>query len=289
MRLFLVVALAVVPFAAQADTLGFPGTRTLGLGGGVRGAATGDAGPVQNPSGMSLLRAYVLEGAYQYAHKADAHGAHVSIVDSTSGFNIAGGVYYTYLTAGADNARQQSGHEGAAALSAPFGDYFFLGTSLKYHRLTVEGLAGTGSTTKKGFTFDVGMTVRPGALFTLGAVGYNLIDLESTSAPRGFGGGVTLALIQDFLIVADGTVDLASAGRPRTVHFMGGAEYVFARKVAGRIGGGRRGDTETGYVTAGASLLAEVGALDFGLSQDVSGASKETRFAVSARLFVPSP
>jgi hypothetical protein len=35
-------------------------------------------------------------------------------------------------------------------------------------------------------------------------------------------------------------------------------------------------------------LSADIGALDLGLRQDVSGAKKATIFGVSARLFVPS-
>src|SRR3954462_15553412 len=84
---------------AWAATPPVPGTRSLGLGGALRGAATGDTGLTLHPSGMSLMRAYVIEAAYA----RDSFGSsktnlgRLSIVDSTSAFNLAGGVYYQYL------------------------------------------------------------------------------------------------------------------------------------------------------------------------------------------------
>ena len=55
------------------------------------------------------------------------------------------------------------------------------------------------------------------------------------------------------------------------------------------MGGGRDGLSKNGYVAGGISLLSgDIGALDVGLRQDVSGNTKATIVGVSARLFVPS-
>src|SRR5687768_4896169 len=92
----LVVALLFTTSVAHARAFDFPGTRATGMGGAMRATATGDAGPMLNPSGMSLTRAYVLETAYQYVDPGGENDFRTSIVDSTSGFNVAGGLYYTY-------------------------------------------------------------------------------------------------------------------------------------------------------------------------------------------------
>ena len=104
----------------------------------MRGHATGDAGPMVNPSGMSLTRSYVVEGAYLYGHRASENDVHVSVVDSTSAFNVAGGLYYTYSTSKPMGLVSARGHEWGLALSFPMGDKFSLGMTGKYARLTDE-------------------------------------------------------------------------------------------------------------------------------------------------------
>jgi hypothetical protein len=77
--------------------------------------------------------------------------------------------------------------------------------------------------------------------------------------------------------------------RDATIHYMGGAEFSFASVGAIRAGGGWNGLTKNGYASAGFSALsAEVGALDIGLRQDVTGEQKSTIVGISGRLFVPS-
>jgi hypothetical protein len=70
---------------------------------------------------------------------------------------------------------------------------------------------------------------------------------------------------------------------------MGGGEFSFGGSAAFRLGGGRDGLSKNGYIAGGISLLsADIGALDLGVRQDVSGNTKATIFGVSARLFVPT-
>ena len=88
------IALAASPPALAFE--GYEGTRVMGMGGASRAWALGDAGPLLNPSGMSIVKSYVLEGGYTYGRRLGENFLHASIVDGTSTFNIAGGVYYTY-------------------------------------------------------------------------------------------------------------------------------------------------------------------------------------------------
>ena len=67
-----------------------------GDGGRSRAWAIGDAGPLLNPSGMTLVKAYTLEGTYGYGTRQDDQFLHASVVDNTSSYNLAGGIYYTY-------------------------------------------------------------------------------------------------------------------------------------------------------------------------------------------------
>jgi hypothetical protein len=252
----------------------------------MRAIATGDAGPQLNPSGISLLRAYLLEGSYQYGSAANAHDARISAVDSTSGFNIGGALYYTYHRDSPGDGVNRSGHLFGGSLSFPLLDKIFLGGSAKYISFSDET-----STTHKGFTFDVGLTVRPIPQVSIGAVGYNLVERETSWAPKAVGGGVAVLPMPSLILVFDSVLEkvYGDSTRDRAMYYMGGAELSFASSAAIRAGGGRDGLTKNGYVSGGVSVLsADIGALDVGLRQDVSGENKTTVIGVSARLFVPS-
>ena len=267
------------------------GTRALGMGGALRGAATGDAGPMLNPSGMSLARAYAVEGSYQLTNGETAHRPHVSVVDSTSGFNIAGGLYYTYLTSKPNVSSQVSGHEAGASLAVPFGQRLSVGGQLKYFRL-VDEYVGEADAMRpdqrtRGFTFDLGATVRPHDVLTLGVVGYNLADKSAPAAPLAVGFGAGLMPLPGLLLGADAVIDFTTYDdtRGNLTSYMGGAEYSTTNGLALRAGGGRNGQRASSYVSGGVSAVSEMAALDIGFSRDLSGTSKLTVFAISVRLF----
>jgi len=271
---------------AWADGAAQPGTRPLGTGGALRAAATGDAGPMLNPSGISLMRAYVAEGAYQYGSRDSAHDLHVSIVDSTSGFNLGGALSYTFHTASPPGA-SQTGHLGGASLSFPIGDIVFLGASAKYLYLSTDTNDATNTT--KGFIFDAGLTVRPLPLFSVGVVGYNLANRANSLDPQAVGGGVCVNVIPGLSLVLDSVFErvYGDPTRSQAYYIMGGGEYL-VRTVALRLGGGRDGLSENGYLSGGVSLASSAGALDLALREDIAGDRKGTYVGVSARLFVPS-
>jgi len=76
--------------------------------------------------------------------------------------------------------------------------------------------------------------------------------------------------------------------RDKALQYMGGGEFALAASAAVRAGGGHDGLTKNSYVSAGITALsAEMGALDFGVRQDISGEAKTTILGVSARLFIP--
>ena len=113
------------------------------MGGASRAWAVGDAGPLLNPSGMSLLKTYTVEGATSTRSRLTENYLHASIVDGTSTYNIAGGIYYTYHVADPAGGIAGHGHEGGLALSLPFGEMVALGATVKYFRFSGDD-AGRG-------------------------------------------------------------------------------------------------------------------------------------------------
>jgi hypothetical protein len=289
------LALVIVTLGGQATAapLQFTPNRALGMGGAGRGAASGTVGPTLNPSGISLVRSYVVEGAYQYLSDQQGHLAHVAIADSTSGSNIGGGLTYTYATASPagtiDGAESLSRHEGGLSLSFPFNDHVAIGVTGRYLKMT-RGLAGGVEENTSGVTFDAGITVRPIDRIALGFVGYGLRDLKNAQAPAGFGGGIALVVIPELILVADSVVDRGTylAEPKKTVTYAGGAEYTAASRFAMRGGGGRDGARHTGFGSLGLSALSESGALDLDGRLDFGG-EKAWVIGVSLRLFVPAP
>jgi hypothetical protein len=274
------VCIAGMSAAAFADGVLFPGTRPLGTGGAMRALATGDSGPQLNPSGISLLKTYQVEGAYQYGRTGDSNDGRISAVDSTSALNVGGAINYTYHRQ-AGVSRQAIG----TSLSFPFADKVFVGATAKWvHFPDANG------NTQSGFTYDAGLTIRPVSLVSIGVAGYNLRDFGTSWLPRGVGGGIAIIPMPTLLFAFDTVFEKVYGveGRTSTTHYMGGAEFSFS-SIAVRLGGGFNGLTKNGYASGGVSLLsAEAGALDVGLRQDVSGNQRSTIFGISARLFIPT-
>lgn len=277
-------ALALWPAAVLAQVPDYSGARAIGMGGALRAAATGDAALQQNPAGMSLIRSMALEGGYQLTSPT-AHRGHLSVVDSTSPFNVAAGVYYTYVDATPSADARRTGHEGGLALSVPFGDKVYLGAMGKYLRLNEP--AAPGQALVSGITVDVGAIARPLAWVTVAAAGYNLRELATDATPLAAGFGVALTPIQDLLVTFDGLLILPSDSgkRERSLGLMGGVEYLSGKAIALRAGGGQATITGNAFASVGLSALSEVGAVDVGARQDLSGDNRGTWFGVSLRFF----
>jgi hypothetical protein len=279
------LGLLATPGPAWAQGSSFPGARPLGLGGAMRAAATGDAGPVLNPSGISLMRGYSVEGGYQYGKSPELHDARVSVIDSTSGFNLGGALYYGYHRDSPPVGTSQTGHVFGGSLSFPFLDKVFLGANVKY--LSFHDAADASYS---GLTIDGGLTVRPLPQLSIGAVGYNLLKVATAWVPLGVGGGVALLPMPQLLFAFDAvwTKVYDDPTRDHVMSYMGGGELAVVPTAAVRAGGGRDGLSGNGYFSAGVTALsAELGAIDLGVRQDLSGETKSTLLAVSVRLFVP--
>jgi len=284
------LTLAAAPAHAFED---YQETRVLGMGGASRAFAIGGAGPLINPSGMSLAKTYTVEGGYEYAHQFSDNFLHASVVDSTSEYNIAGGLYYTYHFSDRAGAVGH-GHEAGLAISLPFGEILAMGATIKYAHLT--GADTFPDSHDGGVTFDIGATVKPIKTLSFGVVGANLYDLHDGQFPRGSTYGAAYIPLPNLLVALDGRTNLDpdNYGRKGT-SVMAGGDFTIAERVAVRLGGGYDAATGAGYLTLGVSGLSEIGAFDAGLRQDITRgdlapgvpASLQTVLGVSLRLFVP--
>src|SRR5262249_7982700 len=147
-----------------------------------------------------------------------------------------------------ENGISGSGHEAGFALSAPLGQYVALGGTLKYLHLSGDQAPAdqTG-----GLTFDVGLTIRPMPLFTLGVVGTNLRDLSNSRAPRTIGYGAAILPMANLMVAADGVTPFDAntyTGRKGT-SIRAGADLLIAERFAARLGGGFDGITGNGYAS----------------------------------------
>lgn len=270
----------------------YDGTRALGMGGASRAWAVGGSGPLLNPSGMSLVKAYSLEGGYAYTSRFDAQFLHASVVDSTSALGIAGGLYYTYKF---DERAAVSGtaHEAGGALSVPLGQYVAVGATAKWFRLNGADRGPPPTLATGGATFDAGVTVRPTEQLSLGVVAANLRDLHTGQAPRTIAYGVAFLPIPALVVALDGVTVLTADDTLGTkgTGVRAGAEWSLAQRVAFRLGGGTDAMRGVGFLTAGFSAVSEIGAVDLGVRGDLfpmkDGSSKNVFAGVSLRLFVP--
>jgi hypothetical protein len=273
----------------------FTPTLPLGMGGASRAWALGDAGPLLNPSGMSLEKAYTVGGTYGYASRLSDQFLHASIVDSTSSYGLAGGLYYTYSSSSPSGAPGGHGNEGGVALSMPIGPYVAVGGTLKYLWLagdeTFNGNSG-------GLTFDVGVTVRPLPMISLGVVGANLRSLDNSQAPQSIGYGAAWLPFSHLIVALDGLTSLTAdnyTGRKGT-SIMGGGSYTLWDKLGMRAGGGYDASTGNGYATLGVTGIFQVGAVDASVRQDLTQGElapgvpspRATVVGVSLRLFIPA-
>lgn len=295
--------------AAQADDIA--GARALGMGDALRAAAVGSAGLHLNPSGITLVRGYVIEAAYGYRSEDGLSTVDTSIVDTLTS-RLGAGVFFSYLTGSPRSEREglmpagekleRSGYQAGLSLAMPFAEFLHIGLTGKYVSISTKrtALANMVVDEAGGFTMDAGATVRLGGVLNLAVAGRNFVDTDSREAPATLGFGAALTVLDGFLVDFDTDLDFTSfvdeAGqgvvRPR---YALGVE-LFTSGVALRGGyvndrGGRVGPGGTAvpvqFGTFGLSLIGKGAALDAGIRQQVSGdGDRETLFNVGIRLFV---
>jgi hypothetical protein len=286
MRLALVGCLVGVTGVAHADSLqDLLGPREIAVGEAMRGGATGASAIGLNPAGLPLTRELVFEGGYGYRASDSASIVSVSACDST---NAAPGCFFYDYAGSSPELDGMSGtrtsHIAGFSLSRSLVPRISVGATAKYFRFS-EQMEGIDEAQDKGFSFDLGATIRVTELINLGVSGQNLWGEESTHFPRAVGGGVlarpipTLALSFDSRWKTDG----------KGARYGGGGELFIRAGNNGfpiRIGGLHDSDLGSTYITGGIGLANLKWGIDVGARRGLSG-SDETLVLASMRFYGP--
>jgi hypothetical protein len=268
--LLLVAGLTAAPRRARAvDDVLTP--RAIALGSALRASAIGGLGPVLNPAGMTLNKAYNIDISYGFRVQDAGSSLYLAIVDSVTS-RVSAGAYYQFVhssprfvygTDPRNNRISREGNEAGLSLALPIGDRFSFGVTTKYITVTTDTpnpaydpnvtnspkrITLDSTTTQadaKGFTIDAGLLVRLGESLNLGVVGYNFIPKRSIEAPIALGTGLSYKVGQSFLLTADVVIDFNKyhtrptigpddaliPGKRRTTVRFGGGAEYIIRKI----------------------------------------------------------
>jgi hypothetical protein len=256
-------------------------------------AGTGAAAVHLNPANMVLIHGYVLEGNYLLLGNEGMQAFNLAVVDSVTS-RLGAGVYFDYINSEAHNAANvkvgdRSGYESGVALALPFGDWVSIGATPKFQSIDQPVAAGGKA---DGFTFDVGANVHPFQVVRFGIAATNLIEQNSTRAPRTFmlGGAVqTQSLILDFDFLYDfdsrrlfGLSDTSAARS----YYLGG-EYLIMERMALRVGYNHDGVLSQNLLAFGLSFVTTQAQLDFGARRGLDGPGEQSwQLGFGLRLFV---
>lgn len=288
MRSVLVGVLALAAFGgvAHADSLqDLLGPREIAVGEAMRGGATGASSIGMNPAGLPLNRELVFEGGYGYRASDSASIVGVSACDST---NAAPGCFFYDYAGSSPELEGMSGsrtsHIAGLSLSRAIVPRISLGATAKYYRFS-EQMDGMDEAKEKGFSFDLGATVRVTELINLGVSGQNLWGDDSAQFPRAIGGGVLARPIEGLALSFDSRWKTDNKG----ARYGGGGEMflrVGNNGIPIRLGGLHDSELDSTYITGGIGLANIKWGIDVAARRGVSG-SDETLILASMRFYGP--
>ena len=184
----LVAGCALAAFGApSAHAQDFVGTRAMSLSEAYRASATGNDAIYFNPAGLVVIQRYALELNYQLNLQKEEHTVDLSVVDSKTS-PMAAGLAYTFD--GREFTKRYSlQHKATLALAYPVLDKLLsVGAGLKYVNVTDAVLGNY----LNALSADLGILSRLPFGVSIGAVGYNLIPIQSQRAPLSAGFGLNL-------------------------------------------------------------------------------------------------
>lgn len=275
------------------------GSRSLAMGGTLRAAPSSDAAVLLNPAGMSLTRAFQINGTYQWRASDSASMMNVSVVDSIT-TKVAAGLFYSFtrgtpsrtLALGAgktfDLDQTITTHEVGLAVSYPIANMIHLGVTNRYARLGIDQPEGTPDAFKdgggQGYTMDIGAVLTLIPSLNIAITGQNLVAIHPQYFPRLMGLGVSYTLGTTFLAEFDSVLNFSSADSVKA-SFHGGGELFLGSTYALRAGVAHDLLREATYVTGGLGLISTKVGLDAALRQMVRGGA-ETTIALALRVFM---
>ncbi len=230
----LLLAAAPAPAGAQEDFTLREATspRAAGMAGAARAFASSSEALLVNPAGIAATSRFNLDANAIFAPETSGRLLSATVIDSKlnaeESVPLGGGVGYWNYASGSGAARR-SGSVAVLGLAVPlWPDVLFVGGNARYLNLT-------GAVRTNALTGDLGVIARFASLFSLAAVGYNLIDIHSAEAPRAWGFGAALGRDPDFHIDVDVRIDQDAQGAWKPA-IAAGAEYLVAGIFQPRVG-----------------------------------------------------
>ena len=253
------VALAVPPLYLPDDVTG---ARSMAMGDAFRGVATSNDAIVENPAGLVLTPHYELGGFFAWDTAAPAAYWNGSIVDATT-IPVAVGLSYTHIGSGTgygvtpDATGRYVGASYRLALAYPVSDILSIGANVNW--LVYGGDVGNEGSGVNAITGTAAVMLKLSDLFSISAVGYNLLPVATPLAPLRVALGAAFGSDTTFRLDVEG---VASLGTNDAFDIHAGGEYFLGGMFAIRAGYFYSGLTESSFGSIGAGLVLTSFAVD---------------------------
>ena len=276
----IVLLAALLPAAAAAEQIptvrDITSVRAAGMGDAVRGFASSGEALTAQPAGIAASVRFnastvaLFEPAFDY--RLLAATSIDSKLNAQESFPLAGGAgYYNY--------RSGEGRHGSITvlgMALPlYPETLFIGATGKWLRLG-------GEVESNAVTMDAGAILRLFDLVSLGAVGYNLIDVQSPEARRAWAFGAAVGNDRLFHVDFDLRLDRSFEEEAYVTSFNVGAEYVIGELVVPRVGYIQDNFRGVKKVTGGVSVLLGPLAIEAAYQHAIDGEGRY--FGIGLRL-----
>ncbi len=269
-------------YRAREDT--YETARGIAMGSGTRASAAGTNAAAYNPANLPLMRNYHLEATAGYLPRAGAFSIGAVVADSVS--NRLGAAFSFRGVLG-NGDRDYRGYDARLSLGMPFSDQIAVGISGRYMNLSSRAQNSNGDTVGpevSAFTVDAAIRVTPVQGLHIAALGYNLINTDSSLAPVLLGGSVSYAYENLLTLGGDIFVDMTTFEDPQLIFGVGG-EVLVGGQVPIRAGYRRDQGRSANQLTLGLGYADPRFGVDISLRQDIGG-EKVTEIVAGVRYHV---
>ncbi len=236
-------------------------TRLMSMGMSGTAGATGIDCIAKNPACLSLYKVYRFEFNYLFRSPQKNGRYSLSIADSKTSDVAAG---FSWSLSNNQGAKRQVFYFPTAYVT---GAHSHFGTTVKWFKYSSE------DTSISRVTLDAGMVVSISKFISIGAAGYNLIDIDLKDTPLSFSYGLHVSLLGiGFDLDQYIEYERNSDGR-RPWSLSAGAEYVIDGVFPIRAGYKLEGITKNSYITFGSGIYSGGLLLEIGMAKQLKGDS----------------
>jgi opacity protein-like surface antigen len=218
--------------------------RIAGKNGADRALGSSVSALFDNPANMASSRVYHVSALLQLWPEASRQSYGIGAVDSVgSSSRVTGGLGATWTRQDPDGV-DRTATDLRFALAYPFSEKLFAGAGGRFMWLSENGdgplgpsyaSAGlAGDKILKSFTFDLGLTLKPGAGLAFALVGNNLNGADNGYQPLTLGGGV--GFVRDNFGIEGNLVSDFVTWDENKLRVMAGTEILFGDHVITRAG-----------------------------------------------------